>query len=169
MSKRIKMMAAVLLVCTMVVCSFSFAAGAEDVTILLGDVDGSQSVTSSDARLILRHSVRLQTIADEYLTAADVNQDTNVTSADARLALRMAVNLEESSTIVVTTPDASTEPSETEPSETEPPTTEPPTTEPPATEPPATEPTAPVTTTEPSVVFLPDDSDPGSIDIGDLD
>ncbi len=156
---------------------------------LLGDVNGDGRVTSADARLILRCAVQLDSLSGTPRLLADLNRDNCITSADARLALRIAVNLEESSTIVVTTPDASTEPSETVPSVTEPPTTEPPETEPPATEPPATEPptteppgteptvieppttdpTTPEPTTEPSVVFLPDDGDPGSIDIGDLD
>lgn len=172
MSKRIKIMAAALLVCSMLVCAFSFSAGAEDVR--LGDVDSNGRVTSVDARLILRHAVRIESLADDLLTAADVDQNGRITSADARAALRIAVRLDDE-IIITVTEESSEEPSSdvptTDPTSntTEPPATEPPVTEPPVTEPPATEPTAPVTTTEPSVVFLPDDSDPGSIDIGDLD
>ena len=145
MSKRIKIMAAALLVCSMLVCAFSFSAGAE-----------------------------IESLADDLLTAADVDQNDRITSADARAALRIAVKLDDE-IIITVTEESSEEPSSdvptTDPTSntTEPPATEPPVTEPPVTEPPATEPTAPVTTTEPSVVFLPDDSDPGSIDIGDLD
>ena len=60
----------------------------------LGDVDGDGYITSADARLALRASVKLETLSDEQKAAADVDQDTYVTSADARLILRASVKLE---------------------------------------------------------------------------
>lgn len=60
--------------------------------VLPGDVDRDGSVTAADARLILRASVGLETIANRWL--ADLDGDNAVTAADARLALRMSVGLE---------------------------------------------------------------------------
>ena len=60
----------------------------------LGDVDGDGYITSADARLALRASVKLDPLSDEQKAAADVDQDTYVTSADARLILRASVKLE---------------------------------------------------------------------------
>ena len=61
--------------------------------VLPGDVDRDGSVTAADARLILRASVGLETIANRWL--ADLDGDSAVTAADARLALRMSVGLED--------------------------------------------------------------------------
>lgn len=56
--------------------------------VIKGDVDGDGKVTASDARLILRASVGLETLD---LERADVDGDGKITSADAREALRTAV------------------------------------------------------------------------------
>ena len=61
-----------------------------------GDVDNDGKVTSADARLALRRSVKLENYAEgsaEYL-ACDVDGTPGVTSSDARLILRAAVGLE---------------------------------------------------------------------------
>ncbi len=102
----------------------------------LGDVDGDGYITSADARLALRASVKLEDLSAEEKAAADVDQDTYVTSADARLILRASVKLE-------ALPDVSVGDTE-EPSSDIPGTTEPEET----TEPEAT-PTDPETTAEP--------------------
>lgn len=56
--------------------------------VIKGDVDGDGKVTASDARLILRASVGLETLD---LERADVDGDGKITSADAREALRTAI------------------------------------------------------------------------------
>ena len=62
---------------------------------ILGDVNGDSQVTSADARLVLRVSVRLETLTDAAAEAsADYNGDGNITSADARLILRAAIGLD---------------------------------------------------------------------------
>ena len=95
-----------MLMLSMVLGLFVFTASAED--ILLGDVDANQSVTTADARAILRHAVKIENLAESSLLAADVNQDGNITSADARGALRVAVRLDDA--VTITTPDEPTEP-----------------------------------------------------------
>ena len=62
-----------------------------------GDVDGDGNVTSGDARLALRASVKLEkdiVKGTAAYTAADVNQDGKVGSDDARKILRVSVKLE---------------------------------------------------------------------------
>ena len=65
-----------------------------------GDVDGDGEITSTDARLALRASVKLKDKDDVaegsvgYL-ACDADSDGEVTSADARLILRASVKLED--------------------------------------------------------------------------
>lgn len=61
-------------------------------TILMGDVDQTQSLTVSDARLVLQHAVDKITLTDESVLAADVNGDQTITVSDARLILQKAVN-----------------------------------------------------------------------------
>ncbi len=156
-SRLITMMTALFLVAVLSVSSLSGSAAG-----YLGDVNGDGKVSTSDARLILRHAVKLDDIPEAFLTAANVDQKGDINTSDARLALRMAVELEP----LVTLPDAVTEPSDpdiptlpsdpdiptmpstepTEPSTTDPTTTEPSTTDPTTTEPSTTDPT----TTEPS-------------------
>lgn len=58
------------------------------VSVLFGDVDGDEKVTSTDAVLVLRHSNDPTVIAEEYRGAADVDADTKITSTDAVLILR---------------------------------------------------------------------------------
>ncbi len=61
-----------------------------------GDVDGDGSISSKDARLVLRHSASLEALPEKGEIAADVTADEKVTSADARLILRYAAKLEKS-------------------------------------------------------------------------
>ena len=66
-------------------------------TYTLGDVDGDGHVTSADARLVLRASVRLEAIeegTDRFL-AADVDYDGSLSPADARIVLRVSVRLQD--------------------------------------------------------------------------
>ena len=62
-----------------------------------GDVDGDGKITSADARLALRRSVKLEDYPEgsaPYL-ACDADGDGTVSSADARLILRASVGLED--------------------------------------------------------------------------
>lgn len=58
------------------------------------DVDSDGSITASDARLALRHSVDLERLTGEALKAADTDSDGSVTANDARFILRLSVGLE---------------------------------------------------------------------------
>lgn len=63
--------------------------------VVLGDVDGDGKVTSTDARKILRHAAKLDTIQSACaLRAANADRMNDVTSADARAVLRAAARLE---------------------------------------------------------------------------
>ena len=68
-----------------------------DTQILLGDVDGNGELTSGDARLALRASVKLEKYkkGGAQFTAADVDGSGVIESADARLILRASVKLED--------------------------------------------------------------------------
>ena len=69
--------------------------GAEEY--IPGDPDRDGKVTSADARLALRRSVKLEDYPEDSAPyyACDADHDGNVTSADARLILRASVGLEE--------------------------------------------------------------------------
>ena len=74
----------------------------------LGDVDGDGDITSGDARLALRASVKLENLDAEATLAADVDDDTFITSADARLILRASVKLESLPDVSVNVPEEPT-------------------------------------------------------------
>ena len=59
-----------------------------------GDVDMDGNISSADARLALRASVKLETLSEAASFLADADNDGQVTSADARLILRASVKLE---------------------------------------------------------------------------
>lgn len=61
--------------------------------VVLMDIDGNGRVNSTDGRLILRYSARLDPFTDLQMTAADADANNRVNSADARMALRAAANL----------------------------------------------------------------------------
>ncbi len=60
-----------------------------------GDIDRDGKVTASDARLILRTSVKLETIDMLSLPYADTDHNGEISASDARYALRASVGLEE--------------------------------------------------------------------------
>lgn len=63
--------------------------------ILLGNVDNDDKVTVSDARLILRAAIKLDTFTGDKLIAADVDESGgDISVSDARRALRIAVQLD---------------------------------------------------------------------------
>ncbi len=61
--------------------------------VLHGDVDADGQVTSIDARLIIRLSVRLDEATPDIFSAADVDQNGYVDAEDARAALRLSIGL----------------------------------------------------------------------------
>ncbi|MBE6715609.1 MAG: MBL fold metallo-hydrolase [Ruminococcaceae bacterium] len=62
---------------------------------LLGDVDNSGKVDSSDARTVLRASVGLEELTPSQKRLSDADGDSAISSSDARLILRTSVGLEE--------------------------------------------------------------------------
>lgn len=60
-----------------------------------GDVNDDGTISSDDARTILRVSVELENIDASAFMKADIDEDGKITASDARLALRLSVGLEE--------------------------------------------------------------------------
>lgn len=104
MSKNKKICAAALL-CAASLAFSAFGASAAEMTGarlsgddgqgVVGDVDGDGSATSSDALMILRHSVGLSVLSEEQLKTADIDSDNEVTSSDALSVLRISVGIKE--------------------------------------------------------------------------
>ena len=66
------------------------------VFVLLGDVNGDGDISAADARAIMRHSAKIETIYDRYkLIAANTCQSIEITSRDARAVLRYAAMIED--------------------------------------------------------------------------
>ena len=61
----------------------------------MGDNDSDGKVTSADARLALRRSVKLEVFAEWQDRATKVDGASAVTSGQARLILRASVGLED--------------------------------------------------------------------------
>ena len=82
------------LLCMMlaVVCVFcpAFAQAAQ----IMGDVDLDGSVTSADARSVLRYAVLLEAPTTEQRALSDMDGDGSISAADARFVLRKAVGLD---------------------------------------------------------------------------
>lgn len=58
-----------------------------------GDIDGNDSVNSSDALAVLKHSVGVAELSNEALALADVNADGTVNSSDALDILKYSVGI----------------------------------------------------------------------------
>ncbi len=76
-----------------VICLSSLVMSAS--ALLTGDIDGDGTVTASDARLVLRASVGLESFSEAQNKLADADADSSITAADARLVLRASVGLED--------------------------------------------------------------------------
>ena len=76
--------------------TFGVKCGNAPAGFLLGDVDLDGEVTSGDARLALRASVKLEDYApgSQQFLAADVDKNGAIESSDARTILRVSVKLE---------------------------------------------------------------------------
>ncbi|MCL2513221.1 MAG: dockerin type I repeat-containing protein [Oscillospiraceae bacterium] len=64
-------------------------------SIKKGDADGDGEITASDARAVLRHVAKLETLTGEALKAADLNGDGNIDASIARKILRYVAKLED--------------------------------------------------------------------------
>lgn len=134
----------------------------------LGDVDGDGFITSADARIALRASVKLENLSKEEELAANVDNDDFITAADARLILRASVKLEtlddvyveadETTEPVAPIPETTTEPATPDPETTTSVTPDPETTTPVTPDPETT--TEPETPTQPERPdFIPPEKD----------
>ena len=94
-----------LALCT--VLAFPFYSGASTVQVLLGDTDYNGSITSADARYVLRLSVGLETADANNVKVCDADKNGKVEAADARKVLRVSVNLESlgGAYVSITVPD----------------------------------------------------------------
>ena len=64
----------------------------------VGDVDDDGNISSADALLVLRYSVKLENFTDSQIESADVNKDGDINSADALFILRKSVKLTDNGT-----------------------------------------------------------------------
>lgn len=88
-TKIIALASAVSLTAAAVFAATSMASAAP----ALGDVDCNGKVTASDARMILRHSAKLENLSDSVIPVADADGNGKVSATDARLVLRFASKL----------------------------------------------------------------------------
>ncbi len=95
--RKIYKFSSLLLCLTLLLTSLTTAVFAEEETeepaILLGDMDLSGKVDTTDARLILRLSANLEAVNDDMLSMGDMNSDGVISVEDAILALRQAVSV----------------------------------------------------------------------------
>ncbi len=66
----------------------------DEITLTAGDIDMNGKITAADARLVLRHSSKLESLTAAQQKNADVNGDGRITSSDARLILRVASGID---------------------------------------------------------------------------
>ncbi len=71
-----------------------------------GDMNSDGELTASDARMILRASVGLDTLNEQQTALADVDWDNELDAADARLVLRASVGLEKVNTFIPVTKES---------------------------------------------------------------
>ena len=67
-------------------------------TLKVGDVDDDGNISSADALLVLRYSVKLENFTDSQIESVDVNKDGDINSADALFILRKSVKLTDNGT-----------------------------------------------------------------------
>lgn len=93
--KKAKKFLSVILTCLMLF-STTFAVTASAAK--LGDVDGNSSVNSSDALLVIKHSVGSAKLDSSKQKKADVNGDGKINSSDALIILKISVGSYEGDT-----------------------------------------------------------------------
>ncbi len=62
---------------------------------IYGDVNNDKVIDADDALLILRHSLKIETIPEAFLPLGDVNSDGDINSSDALAVLRSSVGLKD--------------------------------------------------------------------------
>ncbi len=82
-----------LIMCSIVILLLSLSLSA--FAGYLGDVDNDGKVSAVDARIILRHSAKLDNIAEDMLAKADIDKNGSINAVDARAVLRMGAMLDE--------------------------------------------------------------------------
>ncbi len=65
----------------------------EQPATVKGDINADKKVNSSDALLVLQHSVKLITLTAEQVKIADMNSDSNINSLDALMILQKSVGI----------------------------------------------------------------------------
>ncbi len=65
----------------------------EQPVIVKGDVNSDKKVNSSDALLVLQHSVKLINLTADQVKTADMNSDSNINSLDALMILQTSVGI----------------------------------------------------------------------------
>lgn len=117
--KSIKQMLAGILaaaLCLPMIPAQSVHAAQTASVIKLGDVDGKPGITLTDAQLILKFALRIQTPDKNQEKIADMNQDKKVTLTDAQLCLKYALRILNPNDVpVLTAPPETEKPSTTEP------------------------------------------------------
>ncbi len=87
-----------LIFCTVMDSSNMIASAfSEEINVVegkLGDVDRNGSIAAKDARLVLRHSAKLELMDESGRALADVNNDGIINASDARKILRCAAKIE---------------------------------------------------------------------------
>ena len=68
-------------------------AGGETPEPVPGDVNGSGTIETADALLVLRYMLGVETLTEEQLAAADFDGSGTVEQADALLILRAALGI----------------------------------------------------------------------------
>ena len=95
---------------TIIITLFLVFADAKSQAVI-GDINGDDKITASDARLALRFSANLENPTEQQKKAADVNNDGKVNAIDARMILRVSAGLdkfdikEETNDSTTNTPD----------------------------------------------------------------
>ena len=76
------------------VCGQTHESTADQVSLILGDLNGDKRITAGDARTALRVSARLEPLTQEILLTADADYSGDVIARDARTILRVSARLE---------------------------------------------------------------------------
>ena len=64
------------------------------IDALIGDVDRNGTISAKDARIVLRHSAKIELMDETAQMISDVNNDEIINAADARKILRCAAKIE---------------------------------------------------------------------------
>ena len=91
-SKRFRAVVSAFAAFTVAAAMLPMTAAAD--TLSFGDVDGDGAVDSSDALLVMRTSVGLETLTDDQFDRGDVNSDGLIDTTDALFILQMATGMQ---------------------------------------------------------------------------